>query len=147
MAIEHWSISISNLPRVVHDDDLRGEAGNFLGRIILAVGSKLATFQILNSNILHIEPNIVTRESRLEHFLLHLNRLNFSGETRRTKGHNHTWLKDTSFNTTDWDSSNATNLVDLLKGKTEWLVRGPFGLLHHVQSLKEGRTLVPVKVW
>jgi hypothetical protein len=28
----------------------------------------------------------------------------------------HTWFQDTGFNTTDWDSSNTSNFVDILKG-------------------------------
>ncbi|KAK5823830.1 hypothetical protein PVK06_018593 [Gossypium arboreum] len=37
MAVKDWGISVSNLPWVVHDDDLRGEAGSLLCRIILTV--------------------------------------------------------------------------------------------------------------
>src|SRR5271168_1939324 len=45
--------------------------------------------------------------------------LNFSGDVGGGESNNHTSLDDTSFNTTDRDCSNTTNLVNILKGETE----------------------------
>ncbi|KAI4322235.1 hypothetical protein L6164_021946 [Bauhinia variegata] len=78
--------------------------------------------------------------------MVHLNRLNFSCQSRGTKGDNHTRLENTSLNTTNGDSSNTTNLVNVLKWKTKGLVSGPLWLIDLVQGFKEGGTLVPVKV-
>ncbi|CAI0542391.1 unnamed protein product [Linum tenue] len=122
VAVKHWGIAISNLARVVHDDDLGCEVGSLLGRVILGVGGNEPTLEILDSNILHVEPNVVTRESLLESFMVHLNRLDLSRQPGGTKGNNHTGLDDTGLNTTHWHSSNTTDLVHILKWETEWLV-------------------------
>nr|GMD73537.1 translation elongation factor 1-alpha [Ipomoea batatas] len=145
VAVQHRSISITDLSRVVHDDDLRGEVSSSFGRVILGVRGNITTLQILHSNILHIEPDIVTGKCLLKGFVVHFNRLNFSGKTRRSKCNNHTRLQDTSLHTTHRDSSNTTDLVHILKWKSEGLVRWPLGLVDHVKSLKESWSLVPVK--
>nr|GLL43076.1 unknown [Ipomoea trifida] len=148
VAVQHRSISITDLSRVVHDDDLRGEASSSFGWVILGVRGNITTLQILHSNILHIEPDIVTGKCLLKGFVVHFNRLNFSGKTRRSKCNNHTRLQDTSLHTTHRDSSNTTDLVHILKWKSEGLVRWPLGLVDHVKSLKESWSLVPVKsIW
>nr|GMD73532.1 translation elongation factor 1-alpha [Ipomoea batatas] len=145
VAVQHGSISITDLSRVVHDDDLRGEVSSSFGWVILGVRGNITTLQILHSNILNVEPNIVTGKCLLKGFVVHFNRLNFSGKTRRSKCHNHTRLQDTSLHTTHRDGTNTTNLVHILKWKSEGLVRWPLGLVDHVECLKEGWSLVPVK--
>lgn len=55
-------------------------------------------------------------------------------------------LDDTSLHTTDWHSSNATNLVDILEGQAEGLVAGALGGLNEVQGLQQDGSLVPVHV-
>nr|GMC59369.1 translation elongation factor 1-alpha [Ipomoea batatas]GMC59382.1 translation elongation factor 1-alpha [Ipomoea batatas]GMC90180.1 translation elongation factor 1-alpha [Ipomoea batatas]GMD25341.1 translation elongation factor 1-alpha [Ipomoea batatas]GME11717.1 translation elongation factor 1-alpha [Ipomoea batatas] len=146
VAVENRSITVTNLTRVVHDDNLGGEVGGSFRWVILRVGSNVTTLEILHSNILHVESNIVTRKSLLKSFMVHLNRLNFSGQARRSEGDNHTRLEDTSLHTTHRDSSNTTNFVHILEWETEGLVRGPLGLINHIKSIKEGWALVPVKV-
>ncbi|GER34846.1 translation elongation factor 1-alpha, partial [Striga asiatica] len=79
VAVEHGGIALTNLPRVVHDNNLRGKVSSFLGRVILRVGSHITTLQILHSNILHIEPNVITWEGLLHGLMVHLNRLDLSG--------------------------------------------------------------------
>ena len=66
---------------------------------------------------------------------MHLNRLDFSNQTRWAKGDNHSGLEDTSLNTAHWGSANASNLVDILKWESEGLVRGTLKLIDHVQGL------------
>ncbi|KAK7846503.1 hypothetical protein CFP56_007868 [Quercus suber] len=122
VAIEDRGVTISNLTRVVHDDNLGGEVGCLLGRIILGVGGNIPTLEILNSNILNVEANIVTRKSLQESLMMHFNGLNFSGQSSGAKSHNHTRLDQTGLNTTHRDSSNASNLVNILKWETEGLV-------------------------
>jgi hypothetical protein len=146
VAVQHWGVAVANLSRVVHDDDLGGEAGSLLGRVILGVGGHIPTLQILHSNVLHVEANIVTRKGLLESLVVHLHRLHLSSQTAGTKGNNHTRLDDTGLNTANRDSSNTTNLVHILKGETQGLVRRPLGLVDLVKSLKQGWALVPVKV-
>jgi hypothetical protein len=60
VAIENWGVTVTNLTRVVHDDDLGGEVGGTLSWIILGVRGNVSSLKILDSNILDIESNIVT---------------------------------------------------------------------------------------
>merc|ERR1711990_521628 len=46
----------------------------------------------------------------------------FSGQLRWGESHKHTWLDDTGLNTADWDCSDTANFVDILEGKSKWLV-------------------------
>ncbi|GER51100.1 translation elongation factor 1-alpha, partial [Striga asiatica] len=123
VAVEHRCISLSNLSRVIHDNHLRGKVSSFLSRIFLRVRGNITALEILNSNILHVEPDIITWESFLHCLVVHLNRFNFSGQTRRAESHHHTRLQNTRLYTANWDSSNTTNLVDVLKGKAKRLSR------------------------
>ncbi|KAJ9691018.1 hypothetical protein PVL29_013270 [Vitis rotundifolia] len=88
VAAQNRSITISDLTRVVHDDDLGGE--------------------ILGSNILHIKTNIVTRQSLCQRLMVHFNWLDFSSGSTWPKGDNHSGFKSTSFNTSHWDNSYPT---------------------------------------
>lgn len=47
VAIEHWSVSVADLTRVVQDDDLGQERSGFLGWVVLRVASNVATTDIL----------------------------------------------------------------------------------------------------
>ena len=78
VAVKHRSITISNLARMVHYNDLGCEVGSLLGRIILRVWGNKTTLEILDCNILHIKSYIVTWKGLLESFMVHLHKLNFS---------------------------------------------------------------------
>jgi hypothetical protein len=127
VAVQHWGIAIANLPRVVHDDDLGGEAGSLLGRVILGVGGHEPMLEILDNNVLHVEANIVARKSLLKRLVEHPNRLHLSSQASWTKGDNHTRLDDTSLHTTNRYSSNTTKLVHILEGRRRGLSEGHLG--------------------
>ena len=46
-----------------------------LGRVILAVSTDIATANVLDRDVFHIETNVVTRKSLSQGFVVHLNRL------------------------------------------------------------------------
>jgi hypothetical protein len=46
--------------------------------------------------------------------VMHFNGFAFCGNTEWGEGENHTWFKDTGFNSSNWNSSNTTDLVDVL---------------------------------
>lgn len=98
------------------------EVKSALGRITLGVGSNKTMLEILNSNILHVETNIVIGKGLLESFMVHLYRLNFIFQSSGDKCHNHPRLRDTSLNPPHKDSSNTTNLVEIPERKMEGLV-------------------------
>lgn len=59
--------------------------------------------------------------------MVHLDGLDFSGDTGGGEGDDHAGLDHTGLNTTDGNRANATDLVDILEGKTEGLVGGTAG--------------------
>ena len=75
--------------------------------------------------------------------MVHFNRLDFSRNIDRSEGNSHTRLKNTSFNTTNRDSTNTTNLVDILKRKTEWLINRSLRRMNSIKSFNQNRSLVP----
>jgi len=141
VAIQDWGVTISNFSGVVHDDDLGGESLGLLGGVVLGVGSDVSTTDILDGDVLHVETDVVTRTGFRERFVVHLNRLDFCGDVDRGEGDNHTWLNDTGFDSTDWHSSNTTDLVDVLEGKSEGLVGWPGWGDDGVEGFEHGGTL------
>merc|ERR1739847_251685 len=113
MTIQHWLVSSMNLTRVVKNDNLGNERFGFFGRIRFAVRCDITTLDILDGHVLDIESNSI---------MMHFNRFNFSGDISRSKTNDHTSLDYTSLHTTYWNSSNTTNLVNILKWESEWLV-------------------------
>mmetsp|Transcript_27945 Transcript_27945/g.32873 ORF Transcript_27945/g.32873 Transcript_27945/m.32873 type:complete len:284 (+) Transcript_27945:509-1360(+) len=74
---------------------------------------------------------------------MHLDRLNLRHKATRSEAASHTGLDDTSLDTSDGHSSDTTDLVHILKGKTKGLVSGALGGVHVVKGIKKGRSLVP----
>lgn len=142
VAIENWRVSVSDLTGVVEDDDLGGERGSLLGGIVLGVTANVSTSDILDGDVLDVESDIVTWETSLELFVVHLDGLDFSGDGGGSEGDDHTGLDGTGFDSSDWHCSNTTNLVDILEGKSERLVGGSGRWLDGVDGLEEGLSLV-----
>jgi len=143
VAIKDRGVSVGDLSRVVHDDDLCLERRNSGSRSGLRVGGDESTAKILDGNVLNVESNVVTRGCLSERFVMHLNGLNFSDNSGRSKARVDTRLDDTGLDTSDWYGSNSTNLVDILKGKTEGLVCWALWRLDSVEGLKKVWSLVP----
>ena len=124
VAIEHRRVTVTNLTGVVQDDDLGEEVGGATGWASFGVTSDESTTKFLDGNVLDVETNVVTGEGFSEGFVMHLNRLDFSGQTSRGEGNDHTGLDDTSFDTANGDCSDTADLVDVLEGETEGLIGG-----------------------
>jgi len=69
---------------------------------------------------------------------VHLDGLDFSGDTSGGEGDDHTGLDDTGLDTTDWHRANTTNLVDILKRKTKGLIGRTSRWVNGINSLEEG---------
>mmetsp|Transcript_6526 Transcript_6526/g.11950 ORF Transcript_6526/g.11950 Transcript_6526/m.11950 type:complete len:275 (-) Transcript_6526:673-1497(-) len=146
MAIKNWAVSLGDLTWVVHDNDLGNEGSGLLGWVVLGVRGDESSLELLDGNVLDVESNVVTWNSLVEGLVVHLDGLDLSGQTTWGEDDNHTWLDDTGLNSTDWYSSNTSDLVDILKWKSEWLVGWSdwWGTL--IKSLQKSRSLVPVHV-
>jgi hypothetical protein len=141
VAVQNWSVTSRDLTRVVEDDDLSVERVAALWWVVLGVTSNVTTSDFLDGDVLDVETNVVTWGTFWDLFVVHLDRLDFSGDTSWGKGNNHTWLDNTSLNTTNWHRTNTTNLVNVLKRKTERLVNWSGRWLHRVNGLQDGLTL------
>jgi len=143
VTIEDRGVSVGDLSGVVHDNDLCLEGANSGGRGCLGIGSDESTAKILDGNVLDVETNIVTRDGLGEGFVVHLNGLDFSNESSRGEHGMDTRLNDTSFHTSDRYSSDTTNLVNILKRKTKWLLGRTLRRSARVEGLEQVRSLVP----
>lgn len=65
VAIKHWGISVVDLTWVVHDNNLSLEGGNFFWWIILEITGNTTSSDILDTNILYVESNVVAWNSFL----------------------------------------------------------------------------------
>merc|ERR1712115_440484 len=146
VAIQHRRVASLDLTGVVEDNDLGQEALSSLGRVILGVRGDVASLNILDGDVLNVETNVIAGDSLSEGFVMHLHRLDLSGQANRGKRDNHAGLDDARLHTTNGHCSNATDLVDVLKGKTKGLVHRPAGGLDVVQSFKEGGELVAARL-
>ena len=138
VAIQDWSVTSTDLTWVVKDDNLGVERIGTLWRIVLGITSNVTTTDFLDGNVLDVEANVVTWNTLGELFVVHFDRLDFSGNVGGSEGDDHTGLDDTSLNTTDWHCSNTTNLVDILEGETERLIGWATWGVDAVNGLEQG---------
>jgi hypothetical protein len=155
MAIEDRSIASTDLTRVIKDDDLGVEGCSLLGGIILGVRSDVTAADVLDRHVpeheneylhhladsedpLHVETDVVARNTLFKLLVVHFDGLDFSSDVRRSECNNHSGLDDTSLDTADGDSADTTDFVNILKGKTEWLVGGSNWGLDGVDGVEEG---------
>jgi len=138
VAVENWGVTGTDLTRVVEDNDLSVEGVASLGRVVLGVTADVTTANFLDRDVLDVEADVVTWDTFDELFVVHLDGLDFSGDTSGGEGDDHTGLDDTGLNTTDGHRPNTTNLVDILKRKTEGLVSWARRGVDGINGLKEG---------
>lgn len=141
VAIEDGGVAGTDLSGVVEDDDLGVEGSGLLGGVVLGVGGDVATADILDGDVLDVEADVVTGVTLLELLVVHLDGLDFGGDVGGGEGDDHTGLDDTGLDTTDGHSSDTTDLVDVLEGKTEGLVGGTDGGLDGIDGVEESLAL------
>merc|ERR1719464_1394294 len=143
MTIENWSVTSHNFVRMIKYNDLSKEMISFCWRILLSITGNHTTSNLLQGNIFDIESNIVSWSSLFHCLMMHFNRFNFCCQHSRSESNIHSWFDDTSLNTSDRHSSNTTNLVNILKWKTERFVDRPFGWLNSIKSFEHIWSFVP----
>lgn len=74
---------------------------------------------------------------------MHLDRLDISLLFTRSEGDAHAGLENASFDTSDRDSANTTNFINVLKGQTEGFFGRALGRHDLVKGLDERTALVP----
>jgi len=143
VAIEDGGVSVFDLSGVVHDDDLGEEGLDFSGGVIILVTADIASLDVLDGETLDVESDVVSGDGLGDGFVMHLNGLDFSLNVGGGEGDLHGGLEDTGLDSADGDSSDTSDLVDVLKGNTERLLSGSFGGLDLVKSFNENGALVP----
>jgi len=146
VAIEDGSVTLLDLAGVVKNDDLSKEVLGILSGVVLGVGGDETSAEILDGEVLNVETNVVTGLSLRERLVMHFDGLALGGNVHGGKSEDHAGSEDTSLDTTDGDGTNTTDLVDVLKGKSEGLVLGSLGGLKGVEGLNEGGARVPFHV-
>lgn len=96
------------------------------------------TANFLDRNVLNVETNVVAGKTLSKLLVMHLNGLDFSGNTSGGEGNEHAGLDDTGLDTTDRNCPNTTNLVDILKGKTEGLVGSTVWGFNGINGVEKG---------
>jgi hypothetical protein len=155
MTIEDRGIAGANLTGMVENDDLGIEGRSLLGGVVLRVRSDVTATDIFDRHVpangceylcrlagsedsLHVETDVIARTTLNKLLVVHFDGLDFSSDIRGCECDNHSGLDDTSLNTTDRDSSDTTDFVDILKGEAEWLVGGTNWRLDGVDGIEEG---------
>jgi len=138
VAIQDRGVSGTDLTRMVEDDDLGVEGRSGLWRIVLGVTGNVATTNFLDGDVLDVEADVVTWKTLDKLFVVHLNGLDFSGDTSWGKCDDHSGLDHTSLNTTDRNSSDSTNLVHILERETERLVGWTDWLINGINGIEQG---------
>lgn len=77
---------------------------------------------------------------------MHFNTLAFSGDFDGGEVDHHSWLQDTGFHSSDGDSSDSSNLVDILKWESQWLFGQSLGWLDLIKSFNQSGSIVPGEV-
>ena len=90
MTVEDWAVSIADLARVVENNHLGGEVRHSGGGLVLGVRGDVSSLDVLDRDVLDVEANIVTWFGLWEGFVVHFNRLDFSGELGWSESNNHT---------------------------------------------------------
>jgi hypothetical protein len=137
VAVKDRSIASADLTRVVENDDLSIEGVGTLWRVVLGVTGNVTTADFLHRDVLDVETNVVTWKTFDELFMMHLNRLDFSGDVSGGKSDDHASLDNTSLDTTNRDRANTGDLVHILERKTERLVSRTRGRVDGVNRLEK----------
>jgi hypothetical protein len=117
VAIDHWGVTISDLSRVVQNDDLSQKVG-ISGWVILGIRADVTSSDFFLGDV-HIESDIVTWNGFSQGFVMHLDGLDFSGQVLWCEGNDHTRFQDTGLNSANWDGTNITDFVDILNWQSE----------------------------
>ena len=88
VAVEHWRVPSANLAGVVQHNDLSVERSAAHWRVVLGVAGHVATANLLDGHVLHVEADVVTWFTLYELGVVHLDRLDFSGDVGRGKRDN-----------------------------------------------------------
>ena len=83
VAIQHRRVAVTNLTRMVQDNDLSGEVLGADSGLVLGVGGDISTLDVLDGDVLDVEANIVSGDSLGQRLVVHLHGLDLGGQVHR----------------------------------------------------------------
>ena len=143
VAIQDWGISVLDLTWMVHDDNLSSEEFSVCCWDVLSIRCDVTSLDISNSKTFNVETNIVSWDSFLDLLMMHFDGFALSSSSKRSESNSHCWLDDTSLDSTDWDSSNTGDLVNILKWESQWFKYWSLWWLDLIKSIHEAWSLIP----
>ena len=99
---------------MVEDDDLGGEVSHTGGGLVLGVGGDVSSLDVLDGDVLDVEANVVSGDSLGEGLVVHLHRLDLSGQHVGGEGDDHARLDDTGLHPAHGNCSDTSNFVHIL---------------------------------
>jgi hypothetical protein len=113
----------------------KGKASTY---VVLGITGNVTTTDFLDRDVLDVKANVVSGKTLNKLLVVHLDGLDFGGDTSGGEGDDHTGLDNTSLNTTDGHRANTSNLVNILEGKTEGLVGRTGRRVDSIDGLEKG---------
>ena len=114
VAVEDGAVAVADLAGVIENNHLGGEVRHTGGRLVLTVGGHVASLDVLHGDVLDVETNVVSGNSLGQRLVVHLDRLDLSGEHVGGEGDDHAGLDDTGLDTTHGHCANTSDFVDVL---------------------------------
>ena len=114
VTVKDRAVSVADLTRVVQDNDLSSEVRHAGGGLVLGVRGHISSLDVLDRDVLDVEANVVSGDSLGEGLVVHLHRLDLSGQHVGGEGDDHAGLDDASLNSAHGNCSNTSDFVDIL---------------------------------
>ena len=114
VTIKDRRVSIADLTRVIEDNNLGSEVLNSRGWLVLGVRGDISSLDVLHGDVLDVEANVVSGDSLWERLVVHLHRLDLSGQLVGGEGDDHAGLDDAGLDTAHGHCANTSDFVDIL---------------------------------
>merc|ERR1711976_1101124 len=134
--IQNWGVTSVDFTWVVHDNSLSFKTNGAFWCVVFGVTATVSSFDVFDRQVFNIETSVVTWNGFWELFVMHFYGFDFSGVTSWGKSDNHTWFDFSGFDSADWDGSDTTNFVDILKRKSKGFAVGSFWDVNAVDSVE-----------
>jgi len=128
---------------VSHDDDLGIEGSRGARGVALDITGNHTTLDILGGQGLDVEANVVSGLGLLELLVVHLDGLDFGGNAAGGEQAGHAGGQDTGLDTADRYRADTADLVHVLEGQAEGLLRLAGRGLDLIELALEGVALPP----
>ena len=138
VAVEDGAVAVADLAGVVQHDHLGREVRDTRGGLVLGVRGHVASLDVLHGDVLDVETNVVSGHGLRQRLVVHLHRLDLSGQLVGGEGDDHAGLDDAGLHSAHGHCANASDFVDILEGKSERLVCWSLGWNDGIKGFEKG---------